>query len=163
MKNNKKIAILLMICVFIVILIADLLTKYFTVGIDQEVVPGFFKFFYIENTGAAWNIFAGNQIGLLIISIISIVLIVIYTIFEKTNSKLLYTSLGFILGGALGNMFDRIVFGYVRDFIKLEFINFPIFNIADIALTIGVILITIYLIISGVKEIKENGRKKNKN
>jgi signal peptidase II len=158
MKNNKKIALLLMICVIILIIVADLLTKFFTVGIDREVIPGFFKFFYTQNTGAAWSIFAGNQIGLIIISVIAIAFIVFYTIFSKSKSKFMYISLGFILGGALGNMVDRIAFGYVRDFIKLEFINFPIFNVADMALTVGVILICIYFIISGVKEIKKNGK-----
>lgn len=159
MKNNKKITILLIICIFIPILMADLLTKHFTVGIDKEIIPGFFKFLYTENIGAAWSIFSGNQLALIIISIIAIIFIIFYIIFEKTNSKLLYVSLAFILGGAIGNMIDRIALGYVRDFIKFEFINFPIFNIADISLTIGVILIIIFFIIGWIKEIKKNGKK----
>lgn len=158
MKNNKKIGILLMICVLILIIIADLLTKYFTVGIDKEVIPGFFKFLYTENTGAAWSMFAGNQIALIIISVIAVLFIIFYAGFSKSTSKFMYISLGFILGGAIGNMIDRITFGYVRDFIKLEFMNFPIFNMADAALTIGVVLICIYFIISGIKEIKKNGK-----
>lgn len=159
MKNNKKILILLMICTLILIIIADLITKYFTVEIDQELIPGFIKIFYTQNTGAAWSIFSGSQIALVIISIIAIIFIFTYAIYQKTSaSKLLYISFGFILGGALGNLFDRLIFGYVRDFIKLEFMNFPIFNIADSALTIGVILLCICLIIAGVKESKKNGK-----
>lgn len=159
MKINKKISILIMVCILIFIIIADLITKYYTVGINQELIPGFIKIFYTQNTGAAWSIFSGSQVALIIISVIAVILITSYSIFQKTTvSKFLYISFGFILGGALGNLLDRITYGYVRDFIKLEFMNFPVFNIADAALTIGVILMCIYFIITGIKEGKKNGK-----
>lgn len=162
MKNNKKISILLMFCIVFLILIIDLLSKHFTVGINQEFIPGFIKFLYKENTGAAWSIFEGGGISLIIGSFLAIILINIYAVFEKNNSKLLYVSLGLILGGAWGNLFDRLVFGYVRDFIKFEFMTFPVFNVADMALTIGVVLLLIFYIIllfkDGKEKRKENGK-----
>lgn len=160
MKNNKTVSLLMMLCILIVIIIADLLSKFYAVGVDQEFIPGFIKFLYSENTGAAWSIFSGSQVGLLIVSIILVALIIVYGVFSQPQGKLFYVSLAFILGGALGNMFDRFIFGYVRDFIKLEFMDFPIFNLADAALTVGVILLLIYYIISAVKEGKRKANGK---
>ncbi len=157
MKINKKISILLMICLIFFVIIVDLLTKHCTVGINQDFIPGFIKFFYAENTGAAWSVFSGSRIALIVFSILAILIILFYSFYSKSESKLLHISLGFIVGGAFGNLIDRLYFGYVRDFLKLEFMNFPIFNIADASLTVGVILICVYFIISGVKE-RKNGK-----
>jgi signal peptidase II len=159
-KIRKLIALMLMIAIFSLILILDLIAKHFMVGIDKDVIPGFFKFLYVENSGAAWSIFSGSGIALIVVSILAIILIVLYSIFSRTESKLLYISLGFVLGGALGNLVDRIVLGYVRDFIKLEFINFPIFNIADMMLTVGIIILSISFVILAVKDSKEIKEKK---
>lgn len=141
------------------VLIIDLIIKHFIVGINQEAISGFFSFVYTENTGAAWSIFAGSTWALILISTIAIVLISVYCLFSKSTNKFFHISLALIVGGALGNLFDRIVFGYVRDFIKLDFMNFPIFNIADCALTIGVICLIIYYIIELVKESKKKETK----
>lgn len=148
-----------MISVALFFICADLVAKHFVAGIDQEVIPGFFKFFYTQNTGAAWSIFSGSTTALLVVSIIAVIALLAYSIFRPIKSKFFYVAIGFIIGGAVGNMVDRIAFGYVRDFIKLQFINFPIFNIADSALTVGVVLLCIYLLISSIKEIKKE--KKN--
>lgn len=156
--KNKKILVPLLIAFFSLILLIDLLTKNYTVGIDKTFISGFIKFLYTENTGGAWGIFAGSQLALIIISSVAIFLIILYIIFSKAKSKLLYASLAFILAGAVGNLFDRIAFGYVRDFIKFEFMAFPIFNVADIALTVGVVLLFIYLFISATKEMREDGK-----
>lgn len=155
MKNDKKIAIFMVFAIISLILILDLLSKHFFVGVEKLLIPGFLKIFYTQNTGAAWSIFEGNQTMLIIISILAIILINIYMFFEKSNYKPLYLSLALILGGAWGNLFDRAVFGYVRDFIKLEFINFPIFNIADISLTIGVALLVVSYLILIIKDKKD--------
>lgn len=156
--KNKKILIPLIVAIFSLIFLTDILTKHFTVGIDKAFIPGFIKFLYTENTGGAWGIFAGSQLALIIISSIAILAIVLYIIFSKSKSRLLFISLAFILAGAVGNLFDRIAFSYVRDFIKFEFMSFPIFNVADIALTVGVILLFLYLFISATKEMREDGK-----
>ena len=100
-----------------------------------------FKLDFVKNYGAAFNIFSGSRIFLSLISIIFSILL-IYLILRKNNFNVLdlYTY-SFILGGTIGNGIDRILKGYVIDFINLNIINFPVFNIADISINIGFILL----------------------
>ena len=100
-----------------------------------------FRLDFVKNYGAAFNIFSGSRIFLSLISIIFSILL-IYLIFRKNtlNSFELY-SYSFILGGSIGNGIDRIYKGFVVDFINLNIINFPVFNIADISINIGFILL----------------------
>ncbi len=96
-----------------------------------------FKLDFVKNYGAAFNIFSGSRIFLSLISIIFSILL-IYLIFRKNTLNFfdLY-SYSFILGGTIGNGIDRIYKGFVVDFINLNIINFPVFNIADISINIG--------------------------
>ena len=155
MKNLKKTCLLTFAVVIFAGLILDLVVKHFIVGIDLTVISGVLSFVYSKNTGAAWGIFSGGTIALSVVTALAVVLFLIYAIFSKTNSKLFHISLGLIVSGALGNLFDRVFFGYVRDFIKLDFINFPIFNIADMLLTFGIICLFVFYIIEAVKEFKK--------
>ena len=100
-----------------------------------------FKLDFVKNYGAAFNIFSGSRIFLSLISILFSILL-IYLIFRKNtlNSIDLY-SYSFILGGTIGNGIDRIYRGFVVDFINLNIINFPVFNIADISINIGFIFL----------------------
>ena len=100
-----------------------------------------FKLDFVKNYGAAFNIFSGSRIFLSLISILFTILL-IYLIFRKNtiNSLDLY-SYSFILGGTIGNGIDRIYKGFVVDFINLNIINFPVFNIADISINIGFIFL----------------------
>ena len=128
----------------LIIIALDQITKYILNSNIQIFINTDFIIFSIDlvkNYGAAFNIFSGNRIFLSFISIIfSIVLI--YLIFRKKSSFLTeYYSYSFILGGTFGNGIDRIFKGYVIDFINLNFINFPVFNIADISINIGFILV----------------------
>ena len=100
-----------------------------------------FSIDYVKNYGAAFNILNGSRIFLSTVSII-ITLVLIYFILNKKNlSNLDLLSYCFILGGTIGNGIDRVTKGYVIDFINLNFINFPVFNIADISINIGIIFI----------------------
>ena len=100
-----------------------------------------FKLDFVQNYGAAFNIFSGSRIFLSLISIFFSI-ILIYLIFRKNtlNSFDLY-SYSFILGGTIGNGIDRIYKGFVVDFINLNIINFPVFNIADISINVGFIFL----------------------
>ena len=100
-----------------------------------------FKLDFVKNYGAAFNIFSGSRIFLSLISILFSI-ILIYLILRKNtlNSFDLY-SYSFILGGTIGNGIDRIYKGFVVDFINLNIINFPVFNIADISINIGFIFL----------------------
>lgn len=158
MKNKKIIvSLILAITLTIFLLVLDLLTKHFiiqlipNVGDAIDVIPNFINFVYVKNTGAAWGMLAGRPIFLIIASIIILAVYLWFFIsrikkFKDKTSIALGISVGFITGGCLGNLVDRIVLGYVRDFINFEFMQFPVFNFADIALTVGVILMLIYFI-----------------
>jgi len=100
-----------------------------------------FKLDFVKNYGAAFNIFSGSRILLSLISILFSILL-FYLILRKNTLNLfdLY-SYSFILGGTIGNGIDRIYKGFVVDFINLNIINFPVFNIADISINIGFIIL----------------------
>lgn len=134
---------------FIIVLI-DQVSKYLTqayVDIGQQIewIPGLLSITHIHNTGAAWSILEGQMWFFYIITVIVAVMI-IYYMQQMKNERLLKTGLAFILGGAVGNFIDRLMHQYVIDMIQLDFIDFPIFNLADTALTIGVILLFIQYI-----------------
>ena len=132
----------LSLSIFIILL--DQLTKYLIFHNYSKYVNRDFLFFridYVKNYGAAFNILSGNRIFLSTISV-AFSIIIIYLIFRKKNVKSFdLLSYSFILGGTLGNGIDRIINGFVFDFININFIEFPVFNIADISINIGFILI----------------------
>ena len=96
----------------------------------------------VRNYGAAFNIFSGSRMFLSLISVISTI-ILSYFIFIKENKTINKYALSLILAGSIGNGVDRILNGYVIDFIKIKFIDFPVFNIADIVINIGVFILFI--------------------
>ena len=126
------------------IILIDQLTKYFILKNYKELVNKdfiLFKLDLVKNYGAAFNIFNGNRIFLSFISII-FTIILIYLILKKSSSNYNYLySYSLILGGTVGNGIDRIINGFVIDFINLNIINFPVFNIADISINIGFIVL----------------------
>ena len=126
----------------IFIILIDQFTKYlmfnnYKIFINKNFI--LFRLDFVKNYGAAFNLFSGSRIFLSIISIVFSILL-IYLILKKKNLNYfdLY-SYTFILGGTIGNGMDRILKGFVIDFINLNFINFPVFNIADISINIGFI------------------------
>ncbi|WP_032515436.1 MULTISPECIES: signal peptidase II [Prochlorococcus] len=132
----------LSISIFIVLI--DQFTKYLMfynkkLFINKDFL--LFKLDFVKNYGAAFNIFSGSRIFLSLISILFSILL-IHLIFRKNtlNQFDLY-SYSFILGGTIGNGIDRIYKGFVVDFINLNIINFPVFNIADISINIGFIFL----------------------
>ena len=157
---KKRTSYIIILGIIIIGLVLDLVTKwifaeYFANGAkDIIVIPNFFKFTYLENTGAAYGIFGDSTIMLAIISIVFIVVFILYDYFNHSNNIWYILGVSMIVSGAIGNFVDRIFLGYVRDFISMSIFNF-VFNIADTLITFGVICFIIYLIISLVKERKE--------
>ena len=100
-----------------------------------------FSINYIRNYGAAFNIFEGNRIFLSLISIFSSLILIYFIFFKERLSSSDRYGLSLILAGSLGNGIDRIIKGYVIDFINLNLFNFPVFNFADIAINIGCIIL----------------------
>ncbi len=111
-----------------------------------EVIPDILNIVYVKNTGAAFSILSGRTYILSIVSFVVCVVLVWYLIKKKPSSKLLLVSLGMILGGAAGNLIDRVARQFVVDYIEVCFITFPVFNLADMAITIGAALLMIYVI-----------------
>lgn len=99
-----------------------------------------FDITFIQNQGAAFNLFDGYKIFLITFAILALIILVYYFVkqIEKISTfGLFFASL--LLSGIFNNMYERIIFGYVRDFIKLNFVDFPVFNISDIFINIGVL------------------------
>ena len=141
---NKFQTKLYFIFLSIFIFIIDQFTKYlifqnYNLFINKNLI--LFKLDFVKNYGAAFNIFSGSRLFLSIISI-TFSIILLYLILRKKTSNLYYLyAYSFILGGTIGNGLDRILKGFVIDFINLNIINFPVFNIADISINIGFIFL----------------------
>ncbi|MBP3432062.1 MAG: signal peptidase II [Clostridia bacterium] len=165
---NKKVwwKIGVMCAIIVAVVVLDLVTKYvfdaqLAGGETISVIPYLFNFKLVHNMGAAWGLMAGKQVFLVVLSIVFLAIFIFYYIKEKNKSWLLTIAYGFLIAGCLGNMFDRIAFGYVRDFIQFAFWpNFPIFNFADVFLCVGVLLFFIYLIIYFVRMYKKDKKEK---
>lgn len=131
----KKILILSFILIII-----DQVTK-FLLQEKEYYFTSFFAFKYTENTGIAFSLFQGWNLLFIIISIIILILVIYY--FRKYP-----IALSFIIAGIVGNLIDRIFFGFVRDFISISI--WPVFNVADMCNTIGVVLLIYYLARKGL-------------
>lgn len=114
-------------------------------------IPGVLDIVSVTNTGAAFSMLSNHTWILGIVSIVFSIGIIVYMLKKKPQEKLIGISAGLLLGGAVGNGIDRVVRGYVIDFIETSFIEFPVFNIADIAITVGAGL----LIIAAMKSEKQ--------
>lgn len=128
----------------------------------KEVVPGILSLFYIQNEGAAWGIFEGRMFFFFIITVVVVGAMVYNAHKQGFDKKIVGISYAFLLSGALGNFIDRMRLGYVVDMFRLDFIDFPIFNVADVCLTIGVILMTIYILFMEEEEEKISSKNKLK-
>ena len=125
--------------------ILDQLSKiYINLNLNKLLNKDLFIFTieFVRNYGAAFNILSGSRLFLSFISVISTI-ILSYFIFIKENELINKFGLSFILAGSIGNGIDRIFNGYVIDFIKIKYIDFPVFNIADIVINIGVLILMI--------------------
>lgn len=164
MKRKTILTIIVEVLLILVFVSVDLLTKTFIYepiaagAPDIVLINNILKFTAVQNTGASFGIFKGNAIILAIISLIIIIVVFIIQMFSLTKLKDKTFRFGLILivAGGIGNIVDRFLLGHVRDFIYFELIDFPVFNIADSCLTIGCVLIIIYVIIYYVKDCKKN-------
>ncbi len=111
-----------------------------------HIIPGLFDFVYVKNTGAAFSILSENTVLLSLISVAFCIGVGIYWYIKRPTNKLFCTSLTMLFAGALGNAIDRIFRGFVVDFISTSFMTFPVFNIADIAITCGAAILIIYML-----------------
>lgn len=142
------------------IVVADQLTKYYvvtnyTLGESVPIIDGIFNLTYIHNSGAAFGILKNQRWFFLAITAIIIIICVTMLIRRTYKSKWMYWAICTVLGGGVGNMIDRIFRdGKVIDFIEFGFFEFPIFNLADIAVTVGAIMIFLYFLSDMIKDVK---------
>ena len=132
----------------LIVLVFDIVSKlivrhYLALNESVHVIRGFFDITYVKNTGVAWSIFADNKYLVLILSGLIILGIAYYVYKEKPARKLTKGAYALILGGALGNFVNRVFYGSVIDFIDVKIFgyDYPIFNMADVFIVIGVILL----------------------
>ena len=142
---KKKIIYLSLILLLIDQISKALVAYYFEVGESKVIIDNFFSLTYIKNSGAAWGMFAGGTIFLAIVSILFLGFIIssIKKMEDVTTFNVITYSL--IISGIIGNMIDRIVRGSVIDFFNFSIFgyDYPVFNIADIFIVVGIILIVI--------------------
>lgn len=157
MKRQYYIGISLFIT--IIILVLDQITKFIIassmkVGDSFEVIPNFLNITSHRNDGAAWGILSGKMSFFFIITIIILVVLIVFYIKEAKNNLLMQIAISLLFAGAIGNFIDRVLHGEVVDFVDTYIFgyNFPIFNVADSSLTIGVLLIIIALLTDMKKE-----------
>ncbi|EOT29326.1 signal peptidase II [Enterococcus saccharolyticus subsp. saccharolyticus ATCC 43076] len=118
----------------------------FALGDTQNIIPNILSFTYVQNTGAAWSIFEGQMGFFTVITLIAVAVVTYLLVRYRNENKLFTIGLALVLAGAIGNFIDRVRLGYVVDMFQTDFMNFPIFNVADMSLCIGVGLIFIYTI-----------------
>ncbi|HFI0451400.1 TPA: signal peptidase II [Streptococcus suis] len=126
-----------------VLIVLDQLVKAWTVAnveLDTvtEFIPGLMSLAYLRNYGAAWSILQNQQWFFTIMTIVAVTGLVWYYIKQIKGNIWTLFSLSLMIAGALGNFIDRIRLGYVVDMFHLDFISFPVFNVADICLSVGV-------------------------
>lgn len=135
----------------IVLFLLDQLSKYYIVKqikefTEHEVIKSILYITHVKNTGAAWGIFAGQQFFFLIVTFVA-VFVILYYVYQFQYNTFIVCALASIFAGTLGNFYDRIRYGEVTDFIHVYIFDysFPVFNVADMCLTIGVLLLIVYM------------------
>ena len=133
------------------IVAADQITKYLTVANialyqDVEFIPGFLGFTYVQNTGAAFSILSQHTWLLTVVSAVVAVVLIVMLCKGVVRHPFGKTTLSLIIAGAIGNLIDRAVFGFVTDMFRTLFMEFAVFNVADICVVVGGIAFCIYFL-----------------
>ena len=157
-KNKEKAYSVAAIVIIIDQIIKFVISNKMSLEQEIEVIPKFFSLYYVKNTGAAFSILQNQRVLLIIVSLVFLYFLDRCIEREKDLNKLSIISLGFIIGGIIGNLIDRLIQDGVIDYLSFQFGKylFPIFNIADSFIIVGIVL----LIIGIIKEEKEHKLRK---
>lgn len=165
----------------VVFILVDQITKTYCKNLSENngwqsttVIDGFFSFFYTENTGAAFSFLANVSWGQAFFIGLTVIALILFFIFYlyicRKNYKWLKIAMAFIIAGTIGNFIDRLAYNFVVDFISFIFgdYHFPVFNMADVYITVGVIMFVIHYLFldegallkfkNGNKKISDNGK-----
>lgn len=129
------------------------IVSHFAIG-ESLTVNGLLQLTYVQNTGAAFSILSNNTLFLIILTFLVLAAVIYF--WRKPYIRPYHWVLAVIVGGALGNFVDRLFRGYVVDFFQVTFINFPVFNVADIVLCCGVIFLALKILFGKEAEADEN-------
>lgn len=151
--------IIVLVVIIIDVVSKVLVTNNLVLNKSITIIPNFFYLTYAHNYGGAWSIFENNTLIITIISFIVILGISYYIFKNRVTKKIEIIGYSLLLGGAIGNLIDRVISGYVIDFLDFYIFgyDFPIFNIADIGIVIGIML----LLVSMILEVYKNDNKCN--
>lgn len=142
-----------------IVVIVDQITKqavwhYFVPGYQIDIIPGVLRFTLVKNDGAAFGLLEGGRIFFIVAGVIAVVFITYLGIRLPKTDGIKRLLLGLILGGAIGNLIDRVYDGGVIDFIEMGVAGhwWPVYNVADIAVTVGAILLLLRLLIASSRD-----------
>ena len=144
------------------LVVIDQLTKFFAArhlsGGPCVLIPGVLELRYVENHGAAFGILPGKQWFFILLTVVMLIafLVIYLRQHEEDRPLLLNLALIGLIGGAAGNLIDRVYFHFVRDFIYFRLIDFPVFNVADICVTVSAVIFIIYVLFFGDDEKAED-------
>lgn len=170
-KNVKEVISkqnLICYAIILVLVFFDLLTKSIVnanlqMGESTTILQNILNFTNVHNKGGAYGIFSQDN-ATFVLGLFSLIFVVVFLFVNsfvvKDKDKFYFIGFVLITAGTIGNMIDRFSLGFVRDFIQVKFINFPVFNLADIFLVVGVILLCSWFIIKMVKENRESSLNK---
>lgn len=158
---NKKKLIISIVVLFIDQITKSMIQAYNT---NIDILDNLFGLHYYQNTGAAWSILEGKQTILILITI-GVLVLVYNMMFSFEEDRLNNFAFGLLFGGILGNLIDRVFYGFVRDFIDIVIVgyDFPVFNIADMAIVIGIFLVIVSTLKGELKNGIDSRRKRAKN
>ena len=158
----------LVLLTVVLVVAADVLTKYIMAGLlpplperTLPVIRDVLHFTYVENEGAAFGMLAEHRWIFMVLSILGLCAIVLLVAKEKPESRWVRLAAGLVLGGGIGNMVDRLGFGFaeksgaVLDFIDCRFVDFYVFNVADACVTVGCFLYLFLIIVGEIRAAKE--------
>ena len=145
------------------LLLADRITKIWAVEVLNgkgfvDFIKGFINFVYVENTGVAFGMFADKIYIMLPITLIVVGICLFIYIKNKGENSVFDYAILLIITGAIGNIMDKLTRGFVVDFINFEFMEFPVFNIADICVCTGAALLMIYILFCSDKSKEAEGK-----
>ena len=156
---KRKISLFTLIFLSIDIISKLIIDNFFNLDETKVIINNFFSLTKVYNTGASWNILAGYRFVLILITLIILILLVLYQKKFKENIRNIL-AFSLLYGGIIGNLIDRIIYGYVIDFFDFNIFgyDYPVFNVADICIVFGIIL----LVIAILKKEDENGSSSKK-
>jgi len=145
------------------VLAADRITKVIAAALEGKcvLIPGILNARYVENTGIAFSMLSGGGIWLILLTALLVAGLALWLIMRPDEPKMLRLGIWLIIGGGLGNLYDRIVYGSVIDFFELAFMRFAVFNVADACICIGAGLAVLAMFLDEMRAAREKRPKGN--